>query len=214
MHTKFLQRHILSAAAALLFAAPAAHAAVVSVSYASAPVLISNNIDGTYFNFVTGAYVNAGSLTGYDFNPYNNGAGLTFYGAASPSGIMASGTPGTMATALALTFGALISSAGQFNQFQTVGSSFYRTGQEYVGLRFLNEATGAINYGWALMSTNAGTTGSLGFAASLLAYGYENTGASITAGQTAVAVVPEPASIALLGLAFAGMAVVRRRKAA
>ena len=131
-----------------------------------------------YINFVTGERSTTTEIAGFDFNPYNNNAGLTFYGAASPSGILATGTPGFTATATVLAFGALISSAGQYNQFQTQGTGFHVTGQEYVGLRFLNEATGLINYGWALMQTTANTSPNAGFAAYVLGYGYENTGLS------------------------------------
>ena len=48
-------------------------------------------------------------FAGYDFNPYNNNSGLTFYGNISPSGILATGTPGTTAQARVLQFGDLIS---------------------------------------------------------------------------------------------------------
>lgn len=201
-------RACLASVVVLLSVAPVANAAVVSVSFAGAPVTVPNNIDGVYFNFVTGTRSTT-ETAGFDFNPYNNTTGLTFYGNASPSGILATGTPGTTAQARALTFGALISAAGQYNQYQTRGDSFDVTGQEYVGLRFFNESTGILNYGWALMSTTAGN----GFPAAVLGYGYENTGFSITAGQTAAAAVPEPTTVALLGLGLLGVVASRRKSA-
>jgi hypothetical protein len=198
---KKLHVALFAGAAAAFAVAPAAHADVVYTNLTASPLSITNTIDGIYLNVVTGATGSSGTVvTGWDLNPYNNGAGLTFYGAASPSGIMATGTPGTGAESLALSFGALISSAGQFNQFQTRGTAFQPGGTNYLGFRFLNESTGAINYGWALISSTAST----GFPAAILGYAYENTGLSITAGQ--IASVPEPSTFAMFGLAMAGAA--------
>ena len=129
MKTSKIARSLHASAVAMLFLAPAAHAAVISINFGDAPVNVPSNIDGVYFNFITGAY-GPSEMVGYDFNPYNNTSGLTFYGAAAPSGILATGMPGTLAQARVLQFGDLISSTGQFNQFQTRGDNFQAGRQE------------------------------------------------------------------------------------
>ena len=208
---KKLHLALCSGAAALFVAALPAHAAVISVTPA-APISIGNNIDGVYFNVVTGVSgLSGGSVPGWDINPYNNGAGLTFYGAASPSGVLVEsiGVPATTSVAVALSFGSTISSGGIYNQFQNVGTNFQTAGDRYLGFRFINEGAGSIlNYGWMLI--RSGDTA--GFPASIVSYGYENTGLSITAGQVA-GVVPEPSTYAMFGLAFAAAAGWRRLKA-
>lgn len=189
---------------------PSARAAIVYND--PADISIPNNIDGIYFNVITGVSGSTGAtVTGWDINPYNNGAGLTFYGAATPSGVLASGTPGTTATAQRLTEGTPITSAASFyNQFQTVGTAFQSGGLGYLGLRFINEGTGVLNYGWLEISATSAT----GFPAFITRYAYENTGASINAGQTAV---PEPTTTVALGAMAAGALGLRswrRRKSA
>lgn len=131
--------------------------------------------------------------------------GLTFYGAASPAGILACGSPGTGAAAIFLTAGAAITSAGQYNPFQAAGTEFHATSTGYLGFKFLNETTSAYNYGWMLVSTNATT----GFPARILGYAYDNTGLSIKAGQTVTSAVPEPSSLAMFGVALAAAAGLR-----
>ena len=203
----------LAGVALTIPAASTSHAAIVY----SGPVNISvpNSIDGIYFNMVTGASGGSGAaVPGWDINPYNNGAGFTLYGAAAPSGVLATGTPGTGAIALNLAFGTPIAPGGQYNQFQTLGTQFQGGGNGYLGLTFMNEGTGVLNYGWVLFNTSAGSGTNVGFPASILGYAYENTGTSINAGATGV---PEPSTVALLGVVAAGALGLRewrRRKAA
>jgi hypothetical protein len=206
---KKLHVALFAGAAAAFLAAPAAHADVIYTNLSASPLSITNSIDGVYLNVVTGVSgVSAAVVTGWDINPYNNGAGLTFYGAASPSGVLATGTPGTGAVATLLGPGALISSAGQFNQFQTQGTAFQTAASgSYVGFRFMNESTGVLNYGWLQLTTGA----TAGFPAAIIGYAYENNGGSITTP------VPEASTFAMFGLGMAGLAGLsawkRRRQA-
>ena len=88
---------------------------------------------------------------------------------AVPVGILPSGTS--------------ISSANEFSR-AIQGAISLRPGfaSAYIGVAFINEGTGATNYGWVEMSTTAAT----GFPATIVRYAYENTGQAITAGTTPV----------------------------
>jgi len=163
-------------------------------------ISVPNNNDGVYINFVTGLTGSTGSLVpGWDFNPFNDTTGLAFYGEATPQGILASAL-GINAPAIRLNAGDPISSGAQYNQFFTSAINFRTGGLGYVGLRFMNESTGALNYGWALISTTSGD----GFPATIVSYAFENTGQGILAGA-----VPEPSPIVLLGIFAAGAVAVR-----
>lgn len=198
----------LFAGAAAVFAAASAQAAVVTVTPAT-PINIGNSIDGIYFNVVTGASGTSGAaVPGWDINPYNNGGGLTFYGAASPSGILVASiaVPATTSIALVLSPGDMVSPAGIYNQFQTTAPDFQSEGDRYVGFRFRNEGTGAMNYAYMMIRSGA----DVGFPASIVSYGYDNSGIAV------MVPVPEPATYALFGMglaAVAGLSAFRRRRA-
>ena len=179
-----------------------AGAAIIKVDMTATPLEIPNSLDGLYLNFVTGASSTAAvPPTGWDFNPYNRGDGLAFFSPDFPAGqgMLASGS-----TALALLGGETIGNTSLYQSGQVLGTPFHSSGVRFTGLRFLNEATGQINYGWAQLASTGGGTAA-GFPASLLGYAYDNTGASLTAGQ-----VPEPHSTWML--AIPGLALLFRRK--
>ena len=178
--------------AAVPGAAHLAGAAVIHTDLAAAPLVIPSTLPGVYVNFVTGASA-AVALSGYDFNPYNNGFGLTFFAPDFPN---SQGTLVTGATAQALLGGETIGSSGIYQPSQALGTNFLITGVSFAGLRFWNESTSQLNYGWAKVSTTAGT----GFPATLLGYAYEDTGAPIFAGQ-----IPEPGAVGLLVLSGAAL---------
>jgi hypothetical protein len=196
-------------AGAALAAPAAADAAIIYSGPLSIPIIA--NIDGLYVNFVTGANANA-TVAGWDFNPYLTGGFLTFFtstGVANNNQVV-----GAAGVVSALAAGTLIGPASAYataGAISTTGTVF-RTTQStaYVGIRFTNESTATINYGWALISTSATT----GFPATLLGYAFDNTGLPILAGQTAI---PEPSTAALFGVMAAGALGVRawrKRKAA
>lgn len=198
------------AAAGAALAAPAASHTVNASVVTSGPVNIAipNTIDGIYFNFVTGAGgSSASAVPGFDFNPYSGGSGLLFYwggDAASANGGVASTINGPY---LVLAPGSVISSSSIFSQSANGANNetaAYQAGVTgYLGVKFTNESTGAVDYGYVHLRTTSAT----GFPATILDYAYENTGAAITIGA-----VPEPTTNVALGLGALALGAVSVRR--
>jgi hypothetical protein len=171
-------------AAALCLGSTSAMAAVVC---SSAPVSVPANLDGVYLNIATGATGTAGSgVSGWDINLYQTGtpAGLYFFWPSTPAssyGGVATGTVydsllagATVSAAQAYSVASGGGGAANYVNWQTTTA---QTGR-YLGVRFFNEATSAINYGWMQIDTGA----SNGFPATINQYCYDNTGAAIVTG--------------------------------
>lgn len=168
-----------------------------------ADIAVPNTTGGIYLDLVTGT-ASTINFAGFDINPYGAIDGLSFY--TSTADYVA---PTTAGPASALAPGAFIGATDAFTTAFS-GTNFRVTGAELLGLRFINSTTGATNYGWIEFTT----TGATGFPATINRWAYEDSGASINAGQT---VVPEPGSVAMvgaMGLGAAGLRAWRRRKAA
>ncbi len=194
-------------AAALTGEATTAHSAII---YADpADITVPNNIGGVYLNLTTGQ-ASTSSIPGYDLNPFAVTAGMSFLTPMDGGGVLAN-TASPSGQAVALAAGALIGADSPYRVGAAIASNFRVTGTEFLGLRFVNDTTGAINYGWVEFTT----TGDTGFPATINRFAYENTGASILAGQSAA--VPEPGTVAALGafgVGAAGLRAWRRRKKA
>jgi hypothetical protein len=177
---------LVSGAAVLSLASASSMATVVCGPTTN--ISVPENIDGVYLNLVTGATGTAAAGTpGWDINLYETGTipALYFFWPtpAANSGGVAAGTIYSV-----LTSGTLISAASTFIQSAGGGGpppyvnwQASNTGN-YLGVRFLNEATTAINFGWLQLNTTATN----GFPATIVSYCYQNDGTGIMAGTTPV----------------------------
>ena len=202
-----MKAKLLAATAALLMTTGTAYAGPVTFSV---PINVPNTFDGVYINLLTGATgTTSGAVPGYDFNPYNSGTALSFFWSGTP----ASSSGGVAGTAtgpyLALAPGAVISSASTFAAVtaSTNTTAFQAPGTHYLGFRFYNESTSAINYGY--MSLTSG--GANGFPLTINSWTFENSGGAITI-PGANGAVPEPATWAMMMLGFGAMGAAMRRK--
>jgi hypothetical protein len=175
----------LSAGALLLAGAPVTGMAAIVCSSAAVPV--PNNADGIYLNLVTGASGASGSAApGWDINLYNTGASpgaLYFFWPSSPANTSGGASTATIYDALSAgaTIGpgqTYILNSGSGGAAPFVNWQTAQTGK-YLGIRLNNESTSTINYAWLQMDTGANA----GFPATINKYCYDNTGASITAGN-------------------------------
>ncbi|MEJ0088527.1 MAG: PEP-CTERM sorting domain-containing protein [Limisphaerales bacterium] len=167
---------------------------------------------GIYLNLVNGVFATTPSgAPGWDINPWGSGS-FFLYGTTGNGFInnFAGGSSATLVDNLPL--GTTIDGASGYtfgnNATETTGSTAFllNSSSNVAGFRFINEAAGnQVQYGWVRFSL-AGTA--VAQPRLLVEYAYDNTGASILAGQTTA--VPEPSTYAFLGLMATGAFAVRR----
>ena len=158
-----------------------ASAAIVYSGVVNLPIPV--NIDGVYLNVVTGATGSAGSaVAGWDINPYSATA-LTWFNAVGTG--MVRGVGGSTTLVDNLAFGYLVNASspnyGGGSSESTGPTAFtFNSENNLVGFRFLNESTGATNYGWLRIglgpSFNDPTR-------RIIEYAYDDSGAGIMAGE-------------------------------
>jgi hypothetical protein len=198
-------------AGVVLAGAPAAKATFIYSGLVN--LNIPSTTAGIYINLVTGAFgTSAVNVPGWDLTLWGT---TTFHvwanNPSSPnSGVITSASGGTSATLVdnlqpisdISTFPYPIDSSqsyGRVNSIETTGTTAFilNSSDNYVGFRFLNEANGLYNYGWAHFSL-ASSFGAQ--PRTLIDYLYQDNGSGI---------IPEPSTMALLGVFAIGAVALR-----
>jgi hypothetical protein len=194
---------------------PAAQAGIVWSGFVN--INVPSTTSGIYLNVVTGVFgATPASSPGWDLNPWSSTAFNVWANnaASQDDGVISNFAGGTSATLTDnLPFDATINGTytfGRSNSSETTGATAFllNSSNNYIGFRFLNEATGQLNYGWAHFSLGS-TFG--GQPRTLIDFAYENTGAPCSLP------IPEPSTISLLAIVAMGaigLRVWRARKAA
>ncbi|MEO6688413.1 MAG: hypothetical protein ABIS07_16055, partial [Dokdonella sp.] len=173
----------LSAVAGSMLALIATPSRATIVCMTEQNIAIPQNGEGAYINFVSGVHAGSeGAVPGFDFDPYASQASqpvnqLKFYwgpSSKSGAGVVTSGdTYAVLFEGDTIGSGSLFSRAG-FTGVTTAWQAGVTSG--YLGLRFTNEATSTLTYGWVHLTTTA----PLGFPMTVLDWCYEDDGSAIT----------------------------------
>ena len=155
--------------------------------------------EGLYVNLITGVSAESESLApGFDIDPYARQTGdppgqLKFYWGSAANG--GAGVVSSGVIFAALQPGAVIGPDALFSRAGFDGdTTIWQAGlsRAYLGLRFKNEGSGAINYGWIRLSTQPPR----GFPLTLHDWCYDDAGAPVT--------VPAPDAIYADGFELTG----------
>jgi len=192
--------------AATLLQSQTASAAVVYSGILNHPVPVTNQ--GTVVNFITGVVQNgaASGVPGWDVNPYGTSANNVALLASAGTGIMRNPGAGTSTFRTNLALGTVVSPSAFFygNSAAVIGTAvgqWTANSEGCFGLKFTNETTGAIHYGFMALRIGANATDR-----TIVGYAYESVpGVAIT-----VMHIPAPAAgLIVLG---AGFRARRRRR--
>jgi hypothetical protein len=190
-----------------LTAAMAAFTVVSSTAFAaiidSGPisVVVPNNIDGVYYNIVTNATgTSAAATAGWDVNIFNAGTFLAFFWPTAPANSFGGVAVGSVYTNV--TDGTVVGPTSVYSLASGAGGAanfvnFTTAGPKTLGIRFFNEATNAINFGYIRKDKGAGA----GFPSTITRIVYENTGLPITVAPAGGGVSPVYSSVPAPGAA-------------
>ena len=185
----------------------------------SGPVNINipSTTSGVYLNLSSGVFSTApASAPGWDINPWSSSVFNVWANLSTETsnGVISNFTGGNSATLTDnVPMGTLVDGTwtyGRTNSSETSGLTAFtfNSSNNLVGIRFFNNTTNTLNFGWVRFSLS-GTAASQ--PRTIVEYGYDDSGAGVLAG------VPEPSTVALLGVMAAGAVGVRawrKRKAA
>lgn len=182
-------RHAL---AVLLFL-PAVSAQAMVVDSGPVTIPVTADANGLYLNLIDGSALPAGS----DLHIVADAGRLSFAAGAAAAVLVRNGAVVSLDESLAATPAGNYASSGVLAAGRLLGGGVHQ-----VGLRFVDEASGATRYGYVQLRTTA----PLGYPATLLRYAYETGGGAITvpgdsrlfsdAFQTYAAASCQPAAVA------------------
>lgn len=182
----------LTASFALSFALMPASALAALVCSAPLELAVPQSGEGLYINLVTGVSGESeGQVPGFDVDPYaaqnsDPAHQLKFYWGQSSNG--GAGVASAGDTYAVLQPGDSIGPDSLFTRAAFTGdTSAWQAGvaEGYLGMRFTNEATGELNYGWLRLRSSA----PLGFPLTVVDGCYDDSGAGVTIAEAAADIV-------------------------
>ena len=178
---------------------------------------IPSTTAGIYLNLSSGVFgTTPASAPGWDVNPWG-GTNFNVWAnnsAEAMNGVIGNFTGGSSATLVDnIPEYTVIGDSWTYvrsNGIETTGSTAFTlsSSNNLVGIRFLNNTTNTLNFGWIRFSLAATSQGQ---PRAVVEYAYDDSGAPI------LPFIPEPSTFALLGVVAAGALGVRqwhKRKAA